>query len=74
MRRKLIIGWILLIAGFLLLEVSYKIDVWIIGVIGRILWPVGLVIGMNASIALDCKKQQEKNSDANTNSSELGDE
>ena len=74
MRRKLIIGWILFFIGALLKVVSDTTNVWIIGVLGGIIWPVGLVIGVNASIALDCKKQQEKNSDADTNSSELGDE
>ena len=61
MRRKLIIGWILLIAGFLLLEVSYIVDMWIIRVLGRVLWPVGMVMGTNASLACD---RQKKNNDS----------
>ena len=57
MRRKLIIAWILFVTGILLQVVSDIVDIWIIGVIGGILWPVGMVIGVKASIALDQKKQ-----------------
>lgn len=57
MRRKIIIGLILFVMGILLQIVSDVVDVWIIGVFGGILWPVGMVMGIQASISLDNKKQ-----------------
>ena len=47
MRRKLILGLTLFIGGFLLTEVSHIMDIWIGGVIGRALWPIGMVISIN---------------------------
>lgn len=56
MRRKLIIGWAMFIAGILLQVVSDRFDMWIIGVLGGILWPVGMIMGINASHGLDREK------------------
>lgn len=56
MRKKLIIGLILLIVGVLLQNISKNTDIWIIGVMGGIIWPIGLVMSANASIAHDKKK------------------
>ena len=58
MRRKRILGWTLLIAGILLQVVSDIMDIWLVGVIGGILWPVGMVIGVNAAKVHD-KKQNK---------------
>ena len=73
MRRKLIAGWILLIAGFLLLEASYMVDVWLVGVLGRSLWPIGAIIVLKASRVLE-RNKQEKDSDKGGNLSETGNE
>ena len=56
MCRKLIIGLALFVAGILLDVVSDITDVWIIGVFAGVLWPVGMVIGINALIALKNKR------------------
>ena len=58
MRRKLVLGLTLFIVGILLQVVSDIMDIWIIGVIGGVLWPVGMVIGVNASIAHDKKRNK----------------
>ena len=58
MRWKLIIAWILFVIGILLQLISDIVDIWVIGVIGGILWPIGTVMGVNASIALEQKKQR----------------
>ena len=57
MRRKLIIGLILFAVGILLQVASDVFDIWIIGVLGGIVWPAGMVMGVNASIYLDNEKQ-----------------
>ena len=57
MRRKLIIGLILFAVGILLQVASDVFDIWIIGVFGGIVWPAGMVMGVNASIYLDNEKQ-----------------
>ena len=59
MHRKLIIGWALFVAGILLQVVSDTFGIWIIGVIGGVLWPVGMVMGVNASISLDNKQSKD---------------
>ena len=71
MRRKLVIGWILFLIGALLQVVSDIADMWIIGVFGGIIWPVGIIIGINASKSLDHKKQ-EHDSGGGSNLSESG--
>lgn len=57
MQWKLIIAWILFVIGILLQLISDIVDIWIIGVIGGILWPVGMVMGVNASIVLNQKSK-----------------
>lgn len=57
MRRKLTIGVILFVGGMILQEVSYMADIWIIRVLGGILWPVGMAMGINASMYPKPKKQ-----------------
>ena len=73
MRRKLIIGWILFLVGVLLQVVSDTANIWIIGVFGSIIWPVGVVIGVRASISLD-RNKQEKDSGKGSNLSESDNE
>ena len=62
MRRKLIIGAILFIAGVLLDVVSDITEIWLIGCVAGILWPVGMVMGINALISLKHKKQDSDQS------------
>lgn len=62
MRRKLTFGWIVFIVGILLEVVSDIADISIIGVLAGIVWPVGMVIGVNASISLAQKKQSNDKS------------
>ena len=57
MRRKLILGWIIFVVGILLDVVSDIADIWLIGVVAGIIWPIGMVLGVNASISLNRKKQ-----------------
>ena len=52
MRRTLTIGLLMFLTGILLEEVSYIAEIWIIRVLGSILWPVGMVMGINALISL----------------------
>lgn len=62
MQGKLIVGWILFVAGILLQVASDTFDLWIIGVFGGVLWPVGMVMGINASICIDRKKKNKGSS------------
>ena len=55
--KKLATGWVLFLAGILLEVVSDIADIWIIGVLAGILWPVGMVMGINALLLLKHKKQ-----------------
>ncbi len=57
MRGRLTIGWIMFVAGILLDVVSEIANIWAIGVLAGVLWPVGMVIGINASISLKDAKQ-----------------
>lgn len=57
MRKKYIIGWILFVAGVLLQVVAHMVDILIIHIIGGTLWSSGVVMGVNAAIALDRKKK-----------------
>ena len=59
MQRKLTIGLIVFATGILLEVVSDITDVWIIGVLGGILWPVGMVMGINALIVLKHNKKSK---------------
>ena len=59
MRKKLIIGLILFVAGILLEMVSEITDIWLMRFIGGILLPVGMVMGINASFALQQEKQED---------------
>ena len=56
MRKKLILGSAIFIAGILLYEVSFLVDVWIMRFLGGILWPIGMVMGSNATASLYRKK------------------
>ena len=58
MQRRLAIGCILFVAGILLQVVSDITDIWMIGVFGGLLWPVGMVMGINASMSLKHEKQR----------------
>lgn len=51
MKRKIIIGVILFVLGIVLDIVSEMTDIWFIRAPAYILWPVGMVIGINALIA-----------------------
>lgn len=51
-------GSILFVAGTILEEISYVTDIWMLRVIGSILFPVGMVIAINASLALGQKKRK----------------
>ena len=62
MRRKLVIGYILFVAGILMQEVSDITDIWIIGVFGGLLWPVGMVMVVNTSMSLKHEKQRNHSS------------
>lgn len=66
MRRKLIIGSILFVSGILLQIISDITDIWIIGVLGGILWPVGSLMAVNASMFLSHKKQSNDSSRRST--------
>lgn len=57
MRIKLIIGWVLFGVGIILQSVSYITDIWVIRFIGGILWPIGMVMVVNTSIALKNNKR-----------------
>lgn len=57
MRKKYIIGWILFVAGVLLQAVAHVVDILIIHIIGGTLWSSGVVMGVNAAIALGRKKK-----------------
>ena len=56
MQRKLIIGLVMFVAGILLDVASDIADIWILGVVASVLWPIGMVMGINALIALKHKK------------------
>ena len=47
MRIKLVIGLVLFILGMILQEASYVVDIWMLRVIGGIVWPIGLVLFTN---------------------------
>lgn len=66
MRRKIIVGCILFVVGILLQEVSGIIDIWIIGVFGGILWPIGMIIGINSLIFQKRKRQSSNPSNQST--------
>ena len=59
MRIKLIVGLVLFLLGMILQEVSYVIDMWILRIVGGIMWPVGLVMFTKASLSLKEKKQND---------------
>lgn len=56
--RKLIVGLILFATGIILQGVSHMNGIWVFCFFGSVLWPVGTAIGINALIALKCKKQK----------------
>ena len=59
MNRKLIIGLLLFLSGILLQEVSYAADIWIIRLVGGIIWPIGSVLAVNAAVQSKQNKQSE---------------
>ena len=59
MNRKLIIGLLLFLSGILLQEVSYAVDMWIIRLVGGIIWPIGSVLAVNAAVQSKQNKQSE---------------
>ena len=59
MRRKLTIGLIMFILGIVLDVISDIANIWIIGVLAGVLWPVGMVIGINALILIKRNKRKD---------------
>lgn len=57
MRRKLIIGVILLVGSMLLTEVSYIADIWIIRALSGVISPVGIWMTISALASLTNKKE-----------------
>ena len=55
--RKLIVSLVLFTIGIILQGVSYMNDIWVFRFFGGILWPVGIASGINALIAIICKRQ-----------------
>jgi len=55
MRRKVLIGLALFVAGILLDIVHETTDIWILGMVAYILWPIGMTMGINALILLKNK-------------------
>ena len=53
------ISWILFVSGILLQELSYMVEIWIIRVLGGVLWPIGMVMIIYAMIANDQKKRSD---------------
>lgn len=66
MRKKLVIGLIVMVAGMILQELSYIADIWILRVLGGIVWPVGMWISINALISLEQKKKSNDSSNKST--------
>lgn len=64
MRRKLTLGWIMFIAGIILDVISDISDIWMIGVLAGVLWPIGMVIGVNALIYLKQEKKTKTEDDS----------
>ena len=62
MKTKIIVGLILFVVGIMLDIVSEVTDIWLIRVPAYILWPVGMVIGINALLA----RKNSNNSDTYT--------
>ena len=67
MQKKLIMGLALFTAGILLQVISDRVDIWIIGVLGGILWPVGLVMSVNV---LNAHNQKKRRNDSSYDSTE----
>lgn len=65
MRKKAIMGWILFLLGVSLQVISDVTDIWIIGFVGGIIWPIGTLIGVKASTAIVAKKQSKESSGEN---------
>lgn len=57
MRVRLIIGVVMFVVGMMLQEVSYISDIWMLRILGGIVWPIGLVVFTRASLSLKEKKQ-----------------
>ena len=53
------LSWILFVIGILLQELSYMAEIWIIRVLGGVLWPIGMVMIIYAMIANDQKKRSD---------------
>ena len=62
MKTKIIVGLILFVVGITLDIVSEVTDIWFIEIPASILWPVGMVIGINALLA----RKNSNNSDTYT--------
>lgn len=64
MRKKRVIGIIMFVAGILLQELSYIVDIIIvhslISISATIIWTTGLLMATNAMVYLD-KKKKDKN-------------
>lgn len=62
MRKKLVIGIIMVLAGILLNELSGIVDIWLIRILIRIsstiIWMVGLVMGTRAIDYLHNQKKK----------------
>lgn len=47
------IGWILFVGGLLIQEFSHMVDTRLLHVLGGVLWPIGMVMSINAMIPRD---------------------
>ena len=59
MKSKKTIGLLMFVAGMILQEVSYIIDLWMLRVIGGIVWPIGMLMFTSATISINRKKQND---------------